>query len=1124
MSEPPIAGSNVAVTQNRYDRQATGANLQETVLNTSNVNSSSFGRLFSYAVQGNVVAQPLYLPQVSIPGKGIRNLLFIATMKDHVYCFDADSNQGSDGGKLWEVDFVAQAGAGAATFPPFDATGVASEHLDNSLGILSTPIIDRTTNTMYLVVNTKEATRKRTRLHALDVTNGTERPGSPVSIAASFSSASGQVMNFDTQVQLQRAGLALSGTNLILAFSSHDDVLPNYQGWVIEFNKTGLQRTGTFVDITAGGTYGGGIWMAGRPPVVDDQGFVYVFTGNGIGANGYDGVNNFSESVLKLNPAAGLAKVATFTPSNWATLDGQDWDLASSGPILIPGTNVLMGGGKEGVLYTLDTTTTQSQILGLTGTHHIVLPSDPKLSAHIMGGPVFWPRSAGAGGSLLFNSGENDVLRAFQFNGTDIVEPAVATSNEVFQGHPAGIAALSANGEAAGSGVLWVYSRAPAAGSVGGVTEIMPGILRAYDAANVNHVLWTNQQSLARDDAGLFGKFSVPTVVNGKVYIGTNSNQAVVYSPLPTGPALTLKAYPARNVALGRQAVYTVAPFRLNGYGETLSYSVTGLPASTSASFGPPAADGSVKMTVTTSSSTPNGLYLLTVTATGSTQSRSQGVLLEVEGSVSIPPAQRRIRAVDSEEPLANNLAVNVLDQNASTFWATQWVNASPGQPHFVDIDLGGYYSITGFSYLPRQDGCANGAARRFEAYVSLDAITWGPVMADGSYDYETAPLDCSGSNPGRLRRQNVLFREAKVGHFLRFVTNLEVSFNPWTTAAELDVFTNGVASGTFPSNATQVHAIRGTDGTGWMKTYANGWSHFDTILGGLVGDPAVVGSFPSWDLFVQGTNGEMWTASLASGVWTPWWSLGCCVASRPSAVETSSGQIDVIIRGTDNGVWAKSRIGGNWSGWSSLSGSIVGDPALVLLPDGTESAFALGANEGAIWTNTKTGSNWSGWTPLTVQPIGRFKTQPSAVVHGDGRIDLFAIGQDNATWTIARTGSTWGTSWQSLSGNCIGSQVTPIVDDLDDVSVFVLGADTRIWQQRRSSVSGQWTGFVQIGTDWSYTSTFTEPAPGAFADAPRAVADGDGQLQLTVIGTNPNRIYQNRRLNNAWGLWVPAN
>jgi hypothetical protein len=213
--------------------------------------------------------------------------------------------------------------------------------------------------------------------------------------------------------------------------------------------------------------------------------------------------------------------------------------------------------------------------------------------------------------------------------------------------------ALSANGQQAGSGIVWSYARAPANGAVGGVTEIMPGILRAYDASNVNHLLCTSQQNIARDDAGLFGKFSVPTVVNGTVYLGTNSNQVVVYGLLPTGPSFTLKAYPPRALALGGNATFTISPFKANGFGETLSYSVSaGLPTGASASFSAAAADGSVTLSITTSASTPKGLFALTVRAAGTTQSKLQEVLLEVDGSVSAPFAQRSIRAADSEEPL----------------------------------------------------------------------------------------------------------------------------------------------------------------------------------------------------------------------------------------------------------------------------------------------------------------------------------------------------------------------------------------------------------------------------------------------------------------------------------------
>src|SRR6185369_16501465 len=170
-----------------------------------------------------------------------------------------------------------------------------------------------------------------------------ELSGSPVELAATFQAPGGPLLTFDTQIQMQRPGLALAGNNVIIATASHDDILPNYQGWVLSYDKTTLQRTAAFATVTTGGAYGGGIWMAGRAPVVDDSGFIYVFTGNSFGPNASNGSTNFSESVLKLNGA--LQVVDWFTPSNWQGLDAADADLASSGPMLIPSTNLLAGGG-----------------------------------------------------------------------------------------------------------------------------------------------------------------------------------------------------------------------------------------------------------------------------------------------------------------------------------------------------------------------------------------------------------------------------------------------------------------------------------------------------------------------------------------------------------------------------------------------------------------------------------------------------------------------------------------------------------------------------------------------------------------------------------------------------------
>ena len=301
-----IAWSQVNVLQNRNDPGATSANLNEVTLTTSNVNSNRFGRLFSYPVDGEVVAQPLYVSKLRIPGQGTHNVLYVATMHNAVYAFDADSVTSGVGGKLWGVDLNQTAGNGATPFKATDVTGLHSENYPVHIGILSTPVIDRSSNTMYVVAATRENGAKVMRLHALDIRTGDERLGSPVEIRGSYPMGSG-ALTFNPEAQSQRTALVISGQNVIVAFSSHDDSIP-YQGWVMAYDKDGLQLTGTFATVTSGSAYGGGIWQVGRPPAVDpDRGLIYLFTGNAYGATGYDGVRNFSESVLCLDSAARLA-------------------------------------------------------------------------------------------------------------------------------------------------------------------------------------------------------------------------------------------------------------------------------------------------------------------------------------------------------------------------------------------------------------------------------------------------------------------------------------------------------------------------------------------------------------------------------------------------------------------------------------------------------------------------------------------------------------------------------------------------------------------------------------------------------------------------------------------------
>jgi hypothetical protein len=253
--------------------------------------------------------------------------------------------------------------------------------------------------------------------------------------------------------------------------------------------------------------------------VVDSAGYVYVFVGNGYGG-GYDGVNNFSESALKLDPANGLKLVDWFTPSNWSFMDGNDLDLSSSGPLLIAGTSLLAGGGKTGELYVLNTAN-----MGKYNSTDSQIVQKEQITNAFRGGPVYWNRSAANGGPLLFDWGVEDWIKAYAFNGTTFAaSPSYQGSG--YQIWPGGVLALSANSGEAGSGVLW------ATVVINGDAEDnppVPGELHAFNAANVSEELWNSEMNPTRDAFGYFGKMVPPLVANGKVYVATWSDQVAVY-------------------------------------------------------------------------------------------------------------------------------------------------------------------------------------------------------------------------------------------------------------------------------------------------------------------------------------------------------------------------------------------------------------------------------------------------------------------------------------------------------------------------------------------------------------------------------------------------------------------
>ena len=767
---PASAGAQTPIVTERYDDARTGANLSESILNTSNVIAGQFGKLYSYTVDGSIQAQPLYVPNVAITGLGTHNVLYVVTMNDVLYAFDADSNS-VNGGALWSVDFRAPA-AGVTAIPIMNIVGRNDGNIVGNVGIESTPAIDLSSNTLYLVARTMEVSGSTTnyvaRLHAIDITNGSEKFGGPVVIGASSPHI------FDPLHQNQRTSLALVNGMVLFSWGSHED-LNVWYGWIMAYNAQTLQQSRVFC--TTPGDSEGGVWMSGRAPVVDSNGNVYYATGNG----GWDGVSNFGDSVLKFSTTGGtLSLTDYFTPDDYAELASDDKDLGSSGPLLIPGTNLLVHGGKESIFYLMNLSNLGHEQAG----NGQIVQSFSTTSAEIHAGPVFWNRTSGAGPTMyVWPNGKS--LQAYQFNGSSFnVNPISQSAINAAPGDSGGVLTLSANGSTAGTGIVW--SSMPL--NMDGDTGTVEGVLRAFDANNLTTELWDSTINLTRDDMGLWPKFSPPIVVNGKVYMASFSNLLNVYGLLP--PDFSLNVTPTAELATpGGNTRYTVSTLAQLGFSGTVSLSVSGLPAGATASFSPSAigTPGSAILTVTTAAATPNGSSTLTITGTsgGLTHGVAATLTVGTAGTV-IPQSGWSLLSVDSQETSCGSYgAVKSFDGNPATFWHTQWCPNVAGLPHQIQINLGASYNISGFTYLPRQDGCSHGWISQYQFYVSTDGVNWGNPVASGTFNYGTATTGCPGASV--LPAIQVLFPSTN-GQYIQLRALSEVNGNPYISLAELNV------------------------------------------------------------------------------------------------------------------------------------------------------------------------------------------------------------------------------------------------------------------------------------------------------------------------------------------------
>jgi hypothetical protein len=508
----------------KNDNLRTGQNLNEIVLTTGNVNPTQFGKLFSYPVDGHVYAQPLYVAGVNIPGQGVHNVVYVATENDSVFAFDADNIIQQP---LWQRSFIDPVN-GITTVPQQDVE--LGNDLPVQVGITATPVIDPAINTIFVLARTKEVSNGVTnyvhRLHALDMTTGAERPGSPMVVQATVSGTgsggNGKTVSFNPLRENPRSGLLLVNGTVYLCWASLEDIQP-YHGWLIGYIETNLQQQVSVFNTTPNGREGG-IWQGGGGAAADADGAIFVTTGNGTFDANTGGVD-YGDSVLKLTGAGGALSVADyFSPFNQASLSITNQDLSAGGIVLLPDQagvfpHLALVAGKGSAMYEINRdnlgqfSQTANQIVLTVPT--ALGPANLGTSGNRAGGPAYWQDQ------VYFVSSSGPPRQFSLLNGLISSLPIAQWSGPF--GYPGASPVVSANGNT--NAIVWALQVSQ--WSTGG-----PAILRAFDAANISRQLYSTALKGSRDTPGPAVKFTVPTVANGKVYIGTQT-ELDVYGLLP---------------------------------------------------------------------------------------------------------------------------------------------------------------------------------------------------------------------------------------------------------------------------------------------------------------------------------------------------------------------------------------------------------------------------------------------------------------------------------------------------------------------------------------------------------------------------------------------------------------
>ena len=508
-----VVPSTTDVLTYHNDIARTGQNLNETVLTASNVTSAKFGKLGFYSVDGLVDAQPLYASSVAVPSNGTHNLLIAATEHDSVYAFDADT-----GATVWQKSMLK---SGETTSDNRGCSQVVPE-----IGVTSTPVIDRTSGTngvVYVVAMSKDGSGNyHQRLHALDLALGTELFSGPAEIQATYpgtgDNSNGTSVMFDPGQYEERAGLLLMNGVVYTGWASHCDIRP-YTGWIIAYNESTLAQT-SVLNVTPNGNEGA-IWMSGAGLAADTSSNIYFLDANGdfdttLNSSGFPSNGDYGNAFMKISTSSGLAVADYFEMDNQSSENGSDTDLGSGGAMVLPDLNdgaghtmhLAVGAGKDSNLYVVNRDSMGKFNAGNNNSIY------QELAGALPGG--VWAMPTYFNNTVYYGS-VGSPLQAFTITNAKLSTSAAAHTANSF-GYPGATPSVSANG--ASNGIVWA------------VENTTPAVLHAFDASTLNELYNSNQAASGRDHFGNGNKFMVPTIVNGKVFVGT-PNGVAVFGLLP---------------------------------------------------------------------------------------------------------------------------------------------------------------------------------------------------------------------------------------------------------------------------------------------------------------------------------------------------------------------------------------------------------------------------------------------------------------------------------------------------------------------------------------------------------------------------------------------------------------